>query len=145
MFLQRYAPDSGLRSESGRTLENAILNPWSFDPWHSFGLERHSMPTLIEREDALLVRLELPGVDPADIDVNLTGDELTVAVLGEGKGEVGGKPMHRFASYRRTLRLPAAVNPDAVEAHTENGVLTVELKKPEESMPKRIAVRAAKS
>lgn len=98
-------------------------------------------------ENSIAITTELPGVEPDDIDISVKEDTLTLS--GERKmPEVGDKatwhmrerPVGRFA---RSIRLPFRVNPDNVEAHFSNGVLQIELQRPEEDRPRRIQVKAA--
>ena len=140
MFLQRHSPDSGLRSELGNLVGKTLLNPWTFDPWTSLQASRYIQAAIEETETALLVRVELPGVAPDRIDVELVDDALTIGVKNEDQQQDGESHGHTLWSRRQTLRLPCAVDPDGVVARSEHGVLTVELQKPAETMPKRIPV-----
>lgn len=98
-----------------------------------------------ETDEEILVRAEVPGIDPKDIDVQLTGDTLTLA--GEKKDESESKSgssrysERRFGSFRRAIQLPCPVDPDRVEAEHRNGVVTITLRKNEAMRPKRIAVK----
>jgi HSP20 family protein len=102
-----------------------------------------------ESEDAVTVRMELPGVDPKDIDVSLTGDALTVC--GEKREESEERregyyhAERRFGSFRRTVLLPAPVEEGKVKAEYEKGVLTVDIKKSEKAAARRIPIRVQKS
>ena len=97
----------------------------------------------------LKVRAELPGVDEKDVSVELQGDALTVR--GEKKGAEEHKEEgyylaeRRYGTFKRTLRLPYAVETDKVQATFKNGVLTVTMPKPAELQQetKRIKVKAA--
>ncbi|NLX24110.1 MAG: Hsp20/alpha crystallin family protein [Phycisphaerae bacterium] len=97
-----------------------------------------------EDDKQVTVRAEIPGVDPKDLDVTVSGDTLTLS--GEKKEETheekGGwyHAERRFGSFRRTLRLPAEVDADEVEATYQNGVLTVRLNKTERAVGRRIAI-----
>ena len=143
MLLQRYSPDSGLRSDLGRLMSNAFLTPWTFDPWATSETGRTLPATIEEKEGAVFVRVELPGVDPEQIGIDLVGEDLTISVETEEENGNGEGAPHRFRAFRQTLRLPCAVDPNEVSASSRHGVLTVELKKPVESMPKRIRVVAS--
>lgn len=84
------------------------------------------------KDDALVVRADLPGVDPKAVDIQLEGDVLTV------RGE--RKETHEEASYRevaygrfeRRVRVPEGTDPDKITAAYTNGVLeiTVPIAKP---------------
>ncbi len=101
-----------------------------------------------ERDDEVLVRAELPGVDPEDLDVTISGDVLTISgekrETEEEREENYYRSERRFGSFRRSMPLPTSVDPDSVEAEYRNGVLTVHLEKTETAQPKRIPVKATK-
>jgi HSP20 family protein len=96
--------------------------------------------------DSTAVTAELPGVEPADIDIQVKQDLLTIA--GERRApQSDGQTWHRrergFGRFSRVIRLPYRVDPDKVEARFENGVLQVELHRPDEDKPRRIEIKAA--
>jgi len=98
-----------------------------------------------ETADAVIVRAEVPGIDPKDLDVQLVGDVLTLA--GEKKDErdesEGGLSYseRRYGSFRRSLRLAVPVDAEKVAAEHRNGVVTITLAKAESSRPRRIQVQ----
>lgn len=100
---------------------------------------------IIEGERDYTVRAEVPGLDPKDIDVSLTGNRLTIS--GEKKEETEekrGGTFHserRFGSFHRSIELPAGVNADAVTAEVDKGVLTLKIGKAEGAALQRIPVR----
>jgi len=91
------------------------------------------------------VEAELPGMRPEDIDVNVSGDLLTLK--GERKeereeAEEGYTYREiRQGSFQRAVRLPAEVQADKADARFENGVLTVRLPKAEEAKAKQIEIK----
>ena len=101
---------------------------------------------LSETDGAYQLRMDVPGIKPDDITVQVTGD--TVHVSGERKEEKEekGKTYHRVerrsGSFSQTLRLPAAVAEDKVQANFDNGVLTVTLPKTEVSKTRTVKVKA---
>ncbi len=86
-----------------------------------------------ETENEIRITAELPGVTEQDIDVSLDDDVLTIR--GEKKFErTDGKENFHFVersygTFQRSVRLPFPINPEQVQAHFENGVLTVTLPK----------------
>lgn len=94
-----------------------------------------------ETPEALTIKADLPGVDQKDVDVSLTGDEITISAekKSETADENGGKDriFHRtertYGAFQRTMTVPFDVDPSAVEATFTNGVLTVKLPKPPEA------------
>jgi HSP20 family protein len=115
-----------------------------FEDW--FG--RSMGGTLAPRVDVsetgkeVTLKVELPGVEEKDIDVSLSGDQLTIKgekksereEKKEGEGEEG-RVYHRveraFGAFQRTMTVPFDVEPDKVTAQFKDGVLTVTLPKPE--------------
>lgn len=102
-----------------------------------------------EGDDTITVRVELPGVDPKDIDVSLSGDALTVS--GEKKEEAEERREgyyhveRRFGSFRRTVPLPAPVDEEKIAAEYDKGVLTVRIEKSAVATARRIPIQVAKN
>ena len=97
-----------------------------------------------ETPDEYVVTAEVPGVKPADIDITVVGDSLTIK--GKRESDVDREKMacHRqerdFGSFARTLSLPASIANDKVDATYVNGVLQVKLPKADEAKPRVIKV-----
>ncbi|AXQ95578.1 Hsp20/alpha crystallin family protein [Cereibacter azotoformans] len=104
---------------------------------------------LIERPDGYEVQAELPGFDPAGIDVRLADGSMTIrAERSSQRDEDKGDYHLRERSsgmFQRMFRLPAGIDADKVAARYEKGILTVTLPKTAEAMEKerRIDVKAA--
>ena len=102
---------------------------------------------LSELEDTFVVRAELAGVDPADVMIELEDDVLSLS--GEKKSELaeqeGGRSYteRRFGSFRRSIQLPVAVDPESVKATHSHGVVTVQLQKAAAQRSRRIAIEPA--
>jgi HSP20 family protein len=99
-----------------------------------------------ETGDKIVVKAEIPGMDSKDIDISLSGDILTIK--GEKKSEREEKEENyhlverSYGMFARSLRLPAGVDADKIEASYKNGVLTVTCLKKEEAKPKAIEIKA---
>jgi HSP20 family protein len=106
-------------------------------------------PRLDVHEDAneICITADLPGVRPADVDVRVDGDVLTIS--GEcqrdaERNEAGYHVMERSrGSFRRSLRLPFAPDMDQIRAESHHGVLTVHVPRPAQAQQRqrRIEVR----
>jgi HSP20 family protein len=100
---------------------------------------------LSETNDAFEIRMDIPGIKPEDITVQVTGD--TVRVFGERKEEKEekGKTFHRVArhsgTFSETIVLPTAVKDENVEAAFHDGVLTVTLPKTAASKTRTVKVK----
>jgi|SRR5579864_7355234 len=97
-----------------------------------------------EDEHHLVLKLEIPGMNEADLKVSLENNTLTIS--GERKFEKEEKEENfhrierRYGSFTRTFRLPATVDTENVEAHYDKGILKVTLAKRAEAKPKQIKV-----
>ncbi len=100
-----------------------------------------------ETKDAILVRAEVPGVDPKDIDVSLQGDMLVIKGERKEEAEEKDENFHRIeirrGAFARSIRIPVPVDADKIEAKYEQGVLKIKLPKKEEIKPKQIEVKAS--
>ena len=118
-------------------------------PWLTSGGEfeaRGFQPALDvdETADAYIVRANLPGVSQDDISVNIHDDVLSISAesAAETRDEKGRALIRerRFGKFSRSLRFPANVDGDAVEAHFDKGVLSIRLPKAEHVKPRAIPV-----
>jgi HSP20 family protein len=112
-----------------------------FEDWFGRNIGGTLAPRINVSETAkdMTITVELPGVEEKDIDVELSGDQLTVKgekkSEQEEKKEEQGRVFHRversYGAFQRTMTVPFEVAPDKVSAAYKDGVLTVSLPKPE--------------
>ena len=101
---------------------------------------------LMEAEDHFVLKADLPGL--AEEDVSIEIQDGTLSISGERKAEHeerqrGWYRLERsFGRFSRSLTLPEGVDPDAVQAEFNQGVLEVRIPKPEERKPRRVSIRA---
>ena len=97
-----------------------------------------------ENDDAIVVKAELPGVDKDKIAVDIQGRTLTLKGERSSENEVKEENYYRkervHGRFERSFALPADVDPDSVKAQFKDGVLTIEVPKPEDRKPKQITV-----
>ncbi len=97
-----------------------------------------------ETDETVQVTAELPGVDPKEVDISLADDVLTIHGEKKAESEEKQRDYHRiersYGSFTRTVRLPAAVDADKVEAAYRDGVLTIALPKKEEAKTHKVKV-----
>lgn len=111
--------------------------------------DRAWAPAVDVTEDSKSYRvvLEVPGVKPEDVKIDLDGNRLIVSGEKRHEGEEQTDRMHRFerrfGNFSRTFTLPDTVNADAIEARAQNGVLTLVLPKVEKAQPRSIPVNAS--
>ena len=102
-----------------------------------------------EDEHAITLKLEVPGMEEKDIDVQLENDTLTVR--GERKFEKEEKEENfhrierRYGAFARSFTLPNTVDAGKVEASYDNGILKIRLAKRAEAKPKQIKVQVGKT
>jgi HSP20 family protein len=105
---------------------------WEIDRWVKQGVFNGFSPAaeVVKDGDDAVVRLELPGVDVAK-DVNVEVDKGQLVIRGERRDEhaeeTDGRTLSevRYGSFRRSFKLPAHVDSDAITASYDAGVLTV--------------------
>lgn len=104
----------------------------------------HPAVDIYENDDAIVVKAELPGVDKDKITVDLNANILTIRGERSSDNEVKEDNYYRrertYGQFQRSFTLPAEVDPDAIKANYKDGVLKVEVPKPEASKPKQISV-----
>jgi len=137
---------AALRSEMDRLLDSFVREPLAGWEW-PFAGGRGWSPALdvAENEREVTVRVEIPGVDPKDLDITVAGGQLTLAGEKKESTEQSGKDFYhtetRYGSFRRSIPLPEAVDPQQVDAEYSNGVLLIRLKKSSSTPSKRIEVK----
>lgn len=93
-----------------------------------------------ESDGVVEMTAELPGVPDEDIDVCLEGDILTIS--GEKRGQGEGKKLHfserSYGSFRRSIQLPFAPDPQQMQAGMQNGVLIIRFPRVEPERSRRI-------
>lgn len=129
-----------------RALDQAFLSAWS----GSDGARRVWVPALdvAERNDAYLVSLELPGVDPSGVEVSFEQNVLTVrgtkpsSFEAQSQAELRVYAAERVAgAFERSVRLPEFVDGENIAAEYANGVLNITVPKARTAQPRRIEVR----
>lgn len=102
---------------------------------------------LAETEDMLTITAEVPGIDPKDIDISLAGEVITIKGEKKSAREEKKENYHlverTYGSFSRSLKLPATVEAEKIEATYKDGVLTVTCPKKEAVKPKAIEIKTA--
>jgi HSP20 family protein len=104
---------------------------------------------IVEEDDEILITAEVPGMDPSELDIRVSGDELSIH--GEKRetdeGTDGGRHHceRRYGMFTRRIELPSSADLDTVEAEQHEGVLTVRVKKHPETTSRHIDIRNGKS
>ena len=134
---------STLQNEMNRLFNTVFDTP---APAGNGGALRRWLPAmdLVETEDHFVLRADLPGL--AEDDVNIEVEDRVLTVSGERKAEheMSKEGYHRveraFGAFSRSLTLPEGIDPDAVGASFERGVLEVRIPKPEQRKPRKVSI-----
>ena len=104
----------------------------------------HPVVDLFEKDDNYVVKAELPGLNKEDITIDIEDRILTLKGERKYENEVKEDNYYRrersYGKFQRAFRLPADVDPDNVKAEFKDGVLKIEVPKPEEQKPKQVTI-----
>ena len=133
-----------LRQAMDRLFEDSF-----FTPFRLIGTTDNGLAAPIDvyhTDNDVVVRAALPGVKPEDVDINVTGD--TLSIRGETKSEEKVKREdylyheHRYGAFHRSVTLPSGLDTDKSKASLEDGILTLTIPKSAKIKPKSIKVKA---
>ena len=135
-----------LRDMMGSLMENAFISPEQW--WNQGSGMRVPAMDVSENKDAYVVRAELPGWKPENIEITCAGETITLRGQFDEENEQGDgntrwhhREMRR-SSFQRSITLPTEVQTDKATADFENGVLTLTLPKSEAVKPKQIKIES---
>jgi HSP20 family protein len=143
MTLRQYQPTTEM---FGPLFEN-FLTPFTGTNRIAANLMRAPAADVVETETDLRVMLELPGLSPEQVAVDLENNVLTIRGDKQERRSEGDERYtwhlmeRRYGSFSRSFVLPRDVDADRIEAHFEHGVLTVTIPKSEKARRRRIEVR----
>jgi HSP20 family protein len=132
-----------LREAMDRLFDDAFTRPLGF-------ARENGTPAIdmYQTDDEVVVKTAIPGFKADDVQINVTGDVLTVR--GEMRQDEDNQEKtwqmreHRWGSFERSVLLPTEVSADKARAEFENGVLTITMPKAEASRPKTITINPKK-
>jgi HSP20 family protein len=135
---------STLQNEMNRLFNTVFDSP----PGNGGTVQRRWMPAmdLLETDEHFVLRADLPGMSEDDIKIELEDGTLTLSGERKAEHEAKGEGYYRVerasGTFSRSLTLPKGVDPEAVTAAFDKGVLEVRIPKPEERKPRRIEIGA---
>lgn len=149
MALVRWEPVrelTSLQNEMNRLFNTFFDHPTTGNGGNGASIRRW-IPAmdLVESDDHFVLKADLPGLDEADVNIEVEDNVLTVS--GERNAEhddsrEGYVRVERaYGAFRRSLTLPDGVDPDAVSASFDKGVLEVRIPKPEQRKPRKVAIQ----
>ena len=136
---------TALQNEIDRLVERFWEPSW--DEFPPLGREWAPSLDLAETKDAVVVKVEIPGIDPKEIQVSLQEQVLTIK--GEKRQEKEEKDEHYYrkertwGAFARSIRLPVPVAGEKVTAAFKNGLLTITLPKTPAAKGTTIPVKEA--
>lgn len=130
-----------LREAMDRLFDDAFTRPLSLrDGWSVPAIDMY------QTDDEIVVKAALPGVKANEVQINITGEVLTLKGEVKQEEEKKDRAWHireqRYGSFERSIALPTDVVADKAKAEFENGILTVTLPKADEVKPRTITVKA---
>lgn len=134
-----------LRDAMDRLFDEALTRPLSFI---GEGEPTASSPPIdmYQTDNDVVVRVAVPGIKTDDVQIDISGDILTIKGVVKHEEEKKEKSWYireqRWGAFERSIRLPTGVIADRAKAEFENGILTINLPKSKEGRPKTITIKA---
>ena len=134
-----------LREAMDRLFDDAFTRPFSVmrdggSNWSSPAIDMY------QTDNNIVVKAAMPGIKADEVQINVTGDILTIKGEVKHEEEKNDRSWHlreqRWGAFERSVRLPTGVVADKANADFDNGILTITLPKSEEMKPKTINVKA---
>jgi HSP20 family protein len=132
-----------LQNEMNRLFNSVFDAP---HPGGNGGQARRWVPAmdLVETDEHFVLRADLPGLSEEDVQIELEDNVLTLSGQRKAEHEERQEGFYRveraFGSFSRALTLPQGVDPEAVTAAFDKGVLEIRIPKPEARKPRKIAI-----
>ncbi|MBN1764914.1 MAG: Hsp20/alpha crystallin family protein [Sedimentisphaerales bacterium] len=142
---------------------NRINRLWDWDPWREMRRISNDLnrmfdryPSTTEREyplinlwsgrEDIVLTAELPGVEPADLDISVQGDTVTLRGSRNPYELKEGETYHRqergSGSFVRSMQLPFEIDAEGVKARLDKGILCIHLPRSEQDKPKKIDIKS---
>jgi HSP20 family protein len=140
---QPYGAVSSLQDSINRLFNDAFPRPMTDDDvalstWKP-------VVDIFDKTDSIIIHAELPGVTKDNVSIEVKENVLTLKGERVEVKEVSEDKFFRkersFGSFYRAFTLPSAINPDNIKATFKEGVLEIEIPKPEEKKPKQIQIK----
>jgi HSP20 family protein len=130
-----------MRNAMDRMFDDALIGPeWDWRPTTSWQLSLD----VVESDDDFIVTASIPGINPDDLEITLSGRTLIIKGETEEESDSEKGKYHlrerRYGSFSRSVTLPTEINDKDVKASYDAGVLTLTLPKTEAVKPRRIEV-----
>jgi HSP20 family protein len=145
-FLEKWNPTREM--DRFRREFDDLIDRFGFDRDFFGGRERRALEPAIEtciEDGKFIVRTDLPGIDPKDVDIKVAGDLLTIKGSREDRSETKKGDYFRreirYGAFERAVTLPAGLKADDLKATYRNGVLELSAPMPKEAAPKEVKIQ----
>ena len=147
MAIERWQPFNelmSLRQAMDRLFEDSVVRPYR----GLAALGEVAAPALdvYQTSNDVVVKAALPGLKPEDVNIDITGETLTIKGQSKAEQEIKKEDYlyqeRRYGAFSRSIVLPGGLKSDKAEAAMEDGILTLTIPKVEEVKPKKISVKA---
>lgn len=101
---------------------------------------------IIEKSDKYIIEVEIPGVEPEDVEIDVESNMLKIKGERQEHSEHEDEETqihtmeHNYGSFHRSFTLPEGIQEEAISAHNKNGILFIELPKDKEKKARRIEI-----
>lgn len=116
------------------TLKTGESSMWNWNP----------VVDIYDNDENIIIKAELPGIDKDNIVVDVKGRVLTLKGERSSENEVKEDKYYRreraFGNFERVFIMPAEIDPNKIKADYKNGVLKINIPKPEEHKPRQISI-----
>jgi HSP20 family protein len=142
MALVRWEPMRELNALQGEM--NRLFNSFFDEGNDAQGRRWAPAVDLLERDDSLVLKADLPGLNEDDVQIEVRDNVLTIAGERKAEHEERQNGYYRversFGRFSRSLQLPDGVDAESIAASFDKGVLEVTIPKPEQRQPRRIEI-----
>ncbi|MCX7821589.1 MAG: Hsp20/alpha crystallin family protein [Brevinematales bacterium] len=149
-LIKRDSPKLSLLEKSFKDTFSEFLKNFFDDDFFSTELVRSDFEPRVdvyEKNNNIVVKADIPGIDEKDLSVELEGNVLTISGKKEEEKEVKEKNYHRiersYGSFCRSITLPDGIEADKISAEYKKGVLTVNIPKSKTAEAKKIEVKVS--
>jgi HSP20 family protein len=132
-----------LRCEVSRVVDNLLREPMGWAE-RALGLPGYPPVDMCDTADQVVVRAEVPGIDPAELEITVSGNQLTLA--GERSEPVEAHEQDeylreiRYGTFHRQVALPSPVDAERVTAECRNGIVIIRLPKQFGATSRRVEI-----
>jgi len=131
--------DESYRSRAGASAQD--------DEW-ALGGSWAPVVDIYEQEGNIVLKAEIPGIDPKDVDIRVENNTLTLRGERKLDNEIKREAYHRversYGSFTRSFTLPNVVDQEKIKAEYKDGLLRLTLPKREEAKPKQISINVTR-